>query len=193
MKFGCFISIFLNSAKFLLCRRTDISKCVRGSLRLRDNESRLYNKTDFLPTLVWWVRRKTSKSRSGRFDPLLIIFLYRKTLPFFTKFSRGSRVMRWCWVNLQCRGVLLIWIRVGQGPTVLAVGAGGGCLDIFSLVYHFSFLSPSLCETARYRLKYCLKGPLSPQQPTNQSSNIHNYIPEVSVQSCVKNCLVFYY
>ena len=23
-----------------------------------------------------------------------------------------------------------IWIRVGQGPTALAVGAGGGCLDI---------------------------------------------------------------
>ena len=23
-------------------------------------------------------------------------------------------------------------------------GAGGGCLDIFSLLYHFSFLSPSL-------------------------------------------------
>ena len=26
---------------------------------------------------------------------------------------------------------------------VLAVGAGGGCLDIFSLVYFLSFLSPS--------------------------------------------------
>ena len=37
-------------------------------------------------------------------------------------------------------------------PTALAVGAGGGCLDIISLVYHFSFLSPSLWETARYRL-----------------------------------------
>ena len=31
------------------------------------------------------------------------------------------------------RGVLLIWIIVGQGPTVLAVGAGGGCLDLFFL------------------------------------------------------------
>ena len=61
-----------------------------------------------------------------------------------------------------------IWLKVGQGPTVLAVGAGGGCLDIFSLIYHFSFLSPSLWETARYRLKYCLKGPLSPKQPTNR-------------------------
>ena len=76
--------------------------------------------------------------------------------------------MRWCWVNFQCRGVLLVWIKVGQGPFALAEGAGGGCLDIFSLVYHFSFLSPSLWETARYRLKYCLKGPLSPKQPTNQ-------------------------
>ena len=38
--------------------------------------------------------------------------------------------------------------EVGQGPIELAVGAGGGCLDFFSLVYHFSFLSPSLWETA---------------------------------------------
>ena len=45
---------------------------------------------------------------------------------------------------------------------------GGGCLDIFSLIYHFYLLSPSLWETARYRLKYCLKGPLNPNQPTNQ-------------------------
>ena len=44
---------------------------------------------------------------------------------------------------------------------------GRGGLDIFSLVYNFSFLSPSLWETVRYRLKYCLKGPLSPKQPTN--------------------------
>ena len=51
--------------------------------------------------------------------------------------------------------------------TALAVGTGGGCLDIFTLVYHFSFLPPSLWKKARYRLKYCLKGPLSPKQPTN--------------------------
>ena len=57
---------------------------------------------------------------------------------------------------------------VGQGPIVLAVGAGGGCLDIFTLLYLFSPLSPSLMETARCRLKYCLKGPLSPKEPTNQ-------------------------
>ena len=32
-----------------------------------------------------------------------------------------------------------ILIRVGQGPTALAVGAGGGCLDIF--YSHLSLLS----------------------------------------------------
>ena len=61
-----------------------------------------------------------------------------------------------------------IWIIVGQGPTALAVGAGGGCLDIFTLICPFSPLPPSLWETVRYRLKYCLKGPLNPKQPTNQ-------------------------
>ena len=51
-----------------------------------------------------------------------------------------------------------VWIIVRQGLTALAVGAGAGCLDIFTLVYLYSSLSPSLWETARYRLKYCLKG-----------------------------------
>ena len=61
-----------------------------------------------------------------------------------------------------------VWITVGQGPTALTVGAGGGCLDIFTHIYPSSPLSPSLWETAQYRLKYCLKGPLNQkqQQPT---------------------------
>ena len=96
-------------------------------------------------------------------DSILSNYTHTHTTSFLLG---GGRVVRWCWVNFQCRGVLLIWIRVRQGLTTLAVGAGGGCLDIFSLVYHFSFLSPSLWETARYRLKYCLKGPLNPKQPT---------------------------
>ena len=78
--------------------------------------------------------------------------------------SGGGRVERRCWVNFQCRGVLLVWMIVGQGPIALAVGAGRGVF----VIYLFSFLSPSLWETARYRLKYCLKGPLNPKQPTNQ-------------------------
>ena len=80
-------------------------------------------------------------------------------------------MVRWFWVNFQCRGVLLVWIRVGQGPTALAVGAGGGCLDIFTLIYIFSSLSPSLWETTRYRLKYCLEGSLSPKTTNNNQNS----------------------
>ena len=58
----------------------------------------------------------------------------------------GGRVVRWYWVNFQCRGVLqFIRITIEQRPTALTVGAGGvvwtflrGCLDIFT---HLSFLS----------------------------------------------------
>ena len=46
---------------------------------------------------------------------------------------------------------------------------GWGLFGHFFSHLSFLFLSPSLRETARYRLKYCLKGPLSPNQPTNQS------------------------
>ena len=56
--------------------------------------------------------------------------------------SMGAMVLG----KLPVPGRPTIWIIhvVGQGPIVLAVGAGGGCLDIFTLVYHFSFLSSSL-------------------------------------------------
>ena len=54
---------------------------------------------------------------------------------------------------------------VGKGPIALAVGAGGGGLDIFTL-YIFT----------RYRLKYCLKGRLNPKQPTNQPSKEPNNV-----------------
>ena len=58
-------------------------------------------------------------------------WLLRALRPFETVFQGGGRVVRWCWVNFQCRGVLLIWIIVGQGPTALAVGAGGGLFGHF--------------------------------------------------------------
>ena len=46
--------------------------------------------------------------------------------------------------ELPVPGRTTIWMIVGQGPIVLAVGTGGGCLDIFTLLYLFSSLSPSL-------------------------------------------------
>ena len=47
---------------------------------------------------------------------------------------------------------------------------GWGLFGHFYSISPFSSLSPSLWETARYRLKYCLKGPLNPKQPTNPYS-----------------------
>ena len=59
VKFGCSIGIFLNFPN-LICRSMDISKCLRGSLRLRDNESRLYLAvTSSLPS---WTAKPFQKS-----------------------------------------------------------------------------------------------------------------------------------
>ena len=58
-----------------------------------------------------------------------------------------------------------ILITVGQGPIAFVVGAGW-VVWTFLLSSILSLLS--LWETARYRRKYCLKGPLNQKQPTNQ-------------------------
>ena len=84
MKFGCAICTFLKSEN-LICRSMDISKCFRGSLQLRDNESRLY----------------------------IYIFIY-------------------------------------------------------IYIYIYIYITPSIWETARHRLNYCIKSPLDLKQPTNQ-------------------------
>ena len=88
-----------------------------------------------------------------------------------THFVRGWPGGAMVMCKLQVPGSPTIWIRVGQGLTALEVGADGVVWSFFSLVYHFSFLSSSLWGMARYRLKYCLKGPLSPRQPTNHLVN----------------------
>ena len=50
--------------------------------------------------------------------------------------SGGGKVLS----KLPVPGRPTILITVGQGPTALAVGAGGGCLDIFTLLsFLFSF------------------------------------------------------
>ena len=81
-----------------------------------------------------------------------------KQTSFRLGWSGGAMVLG----KLPVPGRPTIWITVGQGPTALTVGAGGGGLDIFTLIYPFSPLSPSLWETARYRLVGCfgLSGPL---------------------------------
>ena len=65
-------------------------------------------------------------------------------LKFYRGRSGGAMVLG----KLPVPGRPTILMIVGQGPIALAVGAGGGCLDIFILRYPFPPLSPSLWETA---------------------------------------------
>ena len=70
---------------------------------------------------------------------------FRQLLHYITcGWSGGAMVLG----KLPVPGRPTIWITVGQGPTALAVGAGGGRLDIFTLIYPFSPLSPALWVTA---------------------------------------------
>ena len=111
---------------------------------------------------IWNLIESVSEGFSTYFSTILQVLCL--CLLKYRGWSGGAMVLG----KLPVPGRPTIWSIVGQGPTALAVGAGGGCLDIFILIYLISPLSPSLWETARYRLKYCLKGPLNPKQPTNQ-------------------------
>ena len=77
---------------------------------------------------------------SSFIKPLRTHILRRQLLPKKWGSSAGAMVLG----KLQVPGRPTIWMIVGQGPIALAVGAGGGCLDIFTLRYLFSPLSPSL-------------------------------------------------
>ena len=55
-------------------------------------------------------------------------------------------MVRRCWVNFQCRGVLQIWIIEGPGHKAFAVGAGGVVWIFFFLICLFPFLSPPLAD-----------------------------------------------
>ena len=70
--------------------------------------------------------------------------------------------------QLPVAGRPTVWITVGQGPTALAVSAGGGCLDIFTLTYPFSPLSPSLGDGPIYTeiLSQRAVKPKTSNQPT---------------------------
>ena len=74
------------------------------------------------------------KKIAARLHPLL------PSPPSPLGWSGGAMVLG----KLPVPGRPTIWMKVGQGPIALAVGAGGGCLDIFTLLYPFSSFSLSL-------------------------------------------------
>ena len=78
--------------------------------------------------------------------------------------------------NLPVSGRPTIWITVGQGSTALEVGAGEGCLDIFTLDYPFSpsLYGPILTEILPQRAVR----PKTTNQPTNsQPLNFTTFRP----------------
>ena len=71
-----------------------------------------------------------------------------KAFSFVAPYSGGGRMVRWSWVNFQFR-------------------CGWGGVWTFLLCFSLSLLFLPL-SGRRLRLKYCLKGPLNPKQPTSQ-------------------------
>ena len=88
-----------------------------------------------------------TKKRGEEFGSLLVlIILYiQNFIHAFLRttggWSGGAMVLG----KLPVPGRPTILITVGQGPIALAVGAGGGGLDIFTLIYPFS-PSPSFWD-----------------------------------------------
>ena len=70
---------------------------------------------------------------------------------------------------------------------------GWGCLDIFTLNYPFFLLSPSLWETARYRLKYCLKGPFNPYNQRTNDIISTSYACSLRLRSICTSKIVIVY
>ena len=101
--------------------------------------------------------------RSQWFEPCVLCFLffhfdfiisfrsYMYLILFIYSFSLSGLTISPLQANcmgdsiFQCRVVLLVWIMVGQGHTVLAVGVGEGSLDIFFCRLSF-FFSSSLSQ-----------------------------------------------
>ena len=57
----------------------------------------------------------------------------------FSPLSRGWSGGAMVLGKLPVLGRPTISLTFGQGPIALAVGTGGGCLDIFTLIYPFFF------------------------------------------------------
>ena len=70
-----------------------------------------------------------------KFKEKIIAGIYGECVHFqlFPSVKWDGPVVCWCWINLQFQGILLIWIRVEQGFSGLAVGAGGGSSYVFFL------------------------------------------------------------
>ena len=87
----------------------------------------------------------TELLKSVGLDSLVCCLVIRGSFGFTVRvFRRGWSGGAMVLGKLPVPGRPTILITVGQGPIALAVGAGGGGLDIFTLTYPFSSFSLSL-------------------------------------------------
>ena len=102
------------------------------------------------------------------FQHFMLVFVFASNQLIITTL-RDGRVVRWCWVNFQCLGVLLIWIIVEQGPAALTVGAVGVVWTFFSRLSFLSSFSLPLGNGPVYTeiLSQRAVKPKTTNQPTN--------------------------
>ena len=74
--------------------------------------------------------------------------------------------------SLICRGVLLIWIIVGQGLTMFAVRMRMGLLGIVFSHLSFFFFFPLSLGDGPISTEILSERAVNPKQPTNQHSSV---------------------
>ena len=112
--------------KFSFSKFTQVATCLGKSCCL-----------GFSPVILLFVGMCLSIFPFDIWDKLWVLI---RSVPEVSGWSGGAMVLG----KLPVPGRPTILITVGQGPTALAVGAGGGGLDIFTLIYPFSSFSLSL-------------------------------------------------
>ena len=90
---------------------------------------------------------------------LLLLTVIQRMSSLNTLLFTVFRLIRGWSGDAMAQGKLPVPVRptIWQGPIALAVGAGGGCLDIL-LSSILSLLFHPLWETVRYRLTVCCPG-----------------------------------
>ena len=108
------------------------------------------------------------KSKLFDFGIFSILILGVPILLDYSTSKGGGRVVRRCWINFQCSGILLIWIIVGQGPVGLAVGVGGVVWTFFLSSITYLFFLPLSGRRTDIDWNTVSKGRLTQNnQPTN--------------------------
>ena len=91
------------------------------------------------PKVEWSLKENNSELHYGNIQNLI-----SSSTPWSVTICRGWSGVAMVLGKLPVPGRPTIWITVGQGPIALAIGAGRGGLDIFTLIYPFSSFSLSL-------------------------------------------------